>query len=1036
MQEPLGHAPKSVRGRLLLITPILIVTGLTGCAPGDSPGSEGLLEREDTVTILTYGDERLPNWGLGGQHLILLPLVRDSTEGGLARSWDHEPGTRTWTYHLRTDVRWHDGVSVTAHDIAFTMDLLAHPSVGRLAPGGMSYAVLNDSTIRFTYERIQGAAYPLDDWNLYYPKHLLEGEDPETFSEWDFWVRPVGNGPYRYVRHVSRMMVELEANPDHFAGKPPIERVILRFGGSPLTELRSGHVDAVATYSGLSVEDLRVLEAEPQFKPYYNWDANRRVALFWNHNHPLFSDVRVRRALSMALDRRTIARAQFYPDEIPLYDLPLSEGLLRSEDYPDPLPFDTAEAIRLLEQAGWRDEDGDGVRERGEREFRFSVLTNRPDAPILIREQYRRVGILMDVQPLTGEVLRDRIETGDFEAAFHSQRNNWGLGLWAESPEGNAWGYFDARLTDLYRQARQVENRLGGPVEDSLYLEMARIFRRDQPLTFVLPEIRFAVAHKRIQGLRSPDRYDPLLGMLYAWVEEADGNGSSAPRGPSASTQEQEDTLIALAWGGDRLLMPWVGMPTMHLMFEPLFGWDREGNVEGRLVKSWEHSPDGRTWTYHLRTDVRWHDGTPFTTKDIEFTRRGREINPLARTPDSLLILDDFTFQRVFYEAGEPLEAYNIFLPSHLLEGLDPAESWDWEFNFQPVGNGPYRYVRHVPQTMIELEANPDYYRGKPPIEHLILRLGGGEPIIELKAGNIDLAAFGTVNVSHIPSLTQDPDLEYYWKTANGVAGLFWNLRDPIISDRRVRQAVAHAVDRSEIAAVLDFPVDVPFRDVPLTEAQRLRGERPPHRPFDPERSKGLLEEAGWLDLDGDGVREKDGRPLSIDAHTGPNGIEILVMLQAQLRKVGVHLEVVTTAAVGDLLAAARRGQPVDLGEIQAVFAEWGNCPHGFRHLLGHAPERNSSFGYRNESLIQLADAMERTIIPEEMDELCRRTWPIFQEDQPFLFLIPGLWLSAAHKKVRGLQNRTRVMANRNLIDIWIDADDPGEGGSRQGGGS
>ena len=533
-------------------------------------------------------------------------------------------------------------------------------------------------------------------------------------------------------------------------------------------------------------------------------------------------------------------------------------------------------------------------------------------------------------------------------------------------------------------------------------------------------------------------RSRPAAVLLLAFLLTAGCSPGASPRSEGNATpgSEMEDTLVVLAWGGDRLLMPWVNMPTMHLMFEPLFGWDREGNIEGRLVKAWEHSPDGRTWTYHLRTDVRWHDGTPFTTKDIEFTHRLRANRPesAGRWTDSLVVLDDSTFQRVFHESGVPLDQWTVFLPSHLVGELDPQESWGWEFNFQPVGNGPYRYVRHVPQTMIELEANPDYYRGQPPIDHLILRLGGGEPIIELMAGNVGLAAFGTVDVSHIPALTQDPNLEYYWRTANGVATLSWNLRDPIISDRRVRQAVAHAVDRSEIAAVLDFPADVPFRDVPLTEEQRLRGEGPPPLPFDLARSRRLLEEAGWRDEDGDGVREKDGRPLSIDVHTAPNGMDILVILQAQLRRVGIHLEIVPNAAVGDLLTAARRGQPVDLGEIQAVFSEWGRCPQGFRSLLGYAPDRNSAFGYRNEVLNELADAMERAIIPEEIDELCRQTWPIFQEDQPFLFLIPGLWLSAAHKKVKGLQNGTRVWASSNIFDLWME-EGPGEVGSREGGG-
>jgi peptide/nickel transport system substrate-binding protein len=390
-----------------------------------------------------------------------------------------------------------------------------------LTPGGMSYAVHDDSTITFTYDRFQGSAYPLDDWTVFYPRHLLEDLDPEGFSEWEFWTRPVGNDPYRYVQHIRGVMVELEANPDFFAGPPRIGRVILQFGGNPLTELRAGNVDAVSTYSGLSIEDLRVLEADAGFRAYYNWDGNRRRVLFWNHDNPLFSDVRVRKALTLALDRRSLAASHSYPPDVPLYDVPLTPGLLRTGDYPEPLPFDTAEAVRLLEQAGWHDEDGDGIRERDGIDFRFTLLTYADaDAPVLIREQYRRVGVLMEVQPMAAPVLRERLATGDFEAAFHSQRNNWGLGLWAETPEENGWGYFDARLSELYRESQRIEHWADDALQDSLYLEVAAIFRRDQPMTFVLPEIRFAVAHEPFKGLRSPDRYEPTLGVLYGWIEE------------------------------------------------------------------------------------------------------------------------------------------------------------------------------------------------------------------------------------------------------------------------------------------------------------------------------------------------------------------------------------------------------------------------------------------------------------------------------------------------------------------------------------
>ncbi|MHC4489773.1 MAG: ABC transporter substrate-binding protein, partial [Planctomycetota bacterium] len=101
-------------------------------------------------------------------------------------------------------------------------------------------------------------------WDVYYPKHLLENLDPKEFTSWKFWTEPVGNGPYRYVRHVPRTMIELEANPDYYRGKPKIERLVLKFGGYPLTELMSGNVDCIDISS---LEAIKLAD-DPRFRVY------------------------------------------------------------------------------------------------------------------------------------------------------------------------------------------------------------------------------------------------------------------------------------------------------------------------------------------------------------------------------------------------------------------------------------------------------------------------------------------------------------------------------------------------------------------------------------------------------------------------------------------------------------------------------------------------------------------------------------------------------------------------------------------------
>ena len=138
--------------------------------------------------------------------LVFLPLVtrneKGELEGRLAQSWEHSADYREWTYYLRRGVRWHDGRPVTAHDIKFTLDLL----ISQLYPID-SATLLDDWTIK-----VRAPAWSLaglDTWLVYYPRHVIERLDPKKFNHWDFWTRPVGNGAYRYLRHVPKTLMEI-----------------------------------------------------------------------------------------------------------------------------------------------------------------------------------------------------------------------------------------------------------------------------------------------------------------------------------------------------------------------------------------------------------------------------------------------------------------------------------------------------------------------------------------------------------------------------------------------------------------------------------------------------------------------------------------------------------------------------------------------------------------------------------------------------------------------------------------------------------
>ena len=256
-----------------------------------------------------------------------------------------------------------------------------------------------------------------------------------------------------YVRHVPKTMMEFEANPDFYKGKPEIERVVLKFGpDTPLLELLSGKVDA----AGFAPTQIPGLGEDPRFRVYYS-ERNDNWAqwIFWNQRHPLFHDPVVRRALTLAINRRELLEVLNFPPDLPIFDVLFTRPQYRQRQLPEPLPYDPELAKQLLEAAGWQDEDGDGIRERAGAEARFTLIANRQStvdlgerAAVYVQDQLRRVGIGMEVQILDRSLKNQRVRAGEFDAAFHLISRHWFRILPSNwFGEGSPLGYHNKRLT-------------------------------------------------------------------------------------------------------------------------------------------------------------------------------------------------------------------------------------------------------------------------------------------------------------------------------------------------------------------------------------------------------------------------------------------------------------------------------------------------------------------------------------------------------------------------------------------------------------
>jgi len=216
-------------------------------------------------------------------------------------------------------------------------------------------------------------------------------------------------------------MMELEANPDYYAEPPAIPRVVIKFGRANLTELLSGNVDVIH-YADRN--DVLTLADDSRFRAYHGINSLFNRGIFWFQTDPLFRDARVRVALTLAIDRRGLLRVLNMPEEIPIPDAPYTKRMLIRGELHDPLPYDPVEAGRLLEEAGWRDTDGDGIREKQGQEFRFEaiVLSSREweRMAVFVQDNSRRIGIKMDIQLMSGSAMRAKVKAarGDLSAIF------------------------------------------------------------------------------------------------------------------------------------------------------------------------------------------------------------------------------------------------------------------------------------------------------------------------------------------------------------------------------------------------------------------------------------------------------------------------------------------------------------------------------------------------------------------------------------------------------------------------------------------
>lgn len=514
-------------------------------------------------------------------------------------------------------------------------------------------------------------------------------------------------------------------------------------------------------------------------------------------------------------------------------------------------------------------------------------------------------------------------------------------------------------------------------------------------------------------------RYGALLlaGALLLWAcQTPDGQGPSVSE--KRPLPAYGDIMVEGAIGDASNLIPLLASDSAShgiaaLIYNGLVKYDKDLNVVGDLAESWEVSRGGLVITFRLRRGVRWHDGRPFTARDVLYTYRVTvdPKTPTAYAGDFLKVrkaevLDDFTF-RVTYERpfAPALTSWSAaILPSHLLEGRDITTS---PLGRAPVGTGPYKFKEWVTGQKIVLSSNHDYFEGRPYIDGYIMRIipDMATMFLELRANGID--RMGLTPLQY----TRQTENNFFRSNYNkyrylsfSYTYLGYNLNNPLFADKRVRQAIAHAVNRQEIIdgvlLGLGQVATGPYKPGTWAYNPNVRSY-----PFDPAKARALLAEAGWRDSDGDGVLDRDGRSFSFEIITN-QGNEIRAkcaeIIQRRLSEVGiaVKIRIIEWAAFVKEFINKRRFDATILGWTIPMEPDLYDVWHSSKT----GPEELNFVSYRNAEVDALIVKARETFDQGLRKRCYDRIQEILAEEQPYLFLYVPDALPIIHNRFQGVQ--------------------------------
>jgi peptide/nickel transport system substrate-binding protein len=453
-------------------------------------------------------------------------------------------------------------------------------------------------------------------------------------------------------------------------------------------------------------------------------------------------------------------------------------------------------------------------------------------------------------------------------------------------------------------------------------------------------------------------------------------------------------------------------------LFTPLLQLDANllPTTTGSLTDKYEISSDGKEYTFHLNPKATFSDGTPVRASDVVFTiakitdprsesaqfaSQFEQWDPARTHADD----DHNTVVVAFKEVLAPqLVSFTMVrpIPQHVYSQGD----FKTAFTMTEVGAGPYRLVRRVPGKEILLERRPDFWGVRPHIQNILFKVIGDDNTAwqAVKRGDIDETMMGSdawTRESGRPELQKLLDFRrFYTLSYNFIA---WNTRDPLLSDKRVRRALAACVDLQSVITNL-YHGTARAMNGPFTPDQWSYNPEVPVIRYDPAETTRVLNSLGWLDTDGDGILDKNHKPFALEIYVvGGNTASnpLAQILQSELKNAGVDLKITALDPSAFL-------QRVMAGNFQSCYLAWELDPDPDPRALFHSsqfpPTGQNIVYYKNPVADALIDQGRRELDHTKRVAIYRKLHAVLADDQPYTWTVQVSTKWAIARRVKNVK--------------------------------